>query len=436
MDGRTGNLSLELPSVCDVAIVGAGAAGLATAVFTRRLTPARSVLLLESANKPGAKILISGGGRCNVSNAVIADTDFWGGRKTIVRQILRAFPVRDTVAFFRELGIPLHEEADGKLFPDSNRARDVLDGLLREAARTGSGLVSGCRVLDVTRETGGFRVSTSRGALLATAVVLATGGCSLPKTGSDGAGLGIAERLGHTTVATTPGLAPLILLNDDGLHQELSGVSHDVELTLWVNGVADIRLTGALLWTHFGVSGPVVLNASRHWARAVLEGQKVALTANFCPGRRFEDIDARLTALAIERPKASVQAALSTELPASVAAALLSRLPIESDPVSQALAHLSRDRRRRLAHALSEWTLPVSATRGYNHAEVTAGGIALGEIDPSTMESRVCPGLFVVGEALDVDGRIGGFNFQWAWASAFVAARGIDSRESGASRES
>jgi predicted Rossmann fold flavoprotein len=398
-------------------------------VFTRRLSPARSVLLLESANKPGAKILISGGGRCNVTNAAVAETDFWGGRKTIVRQILRALPVRETIGFFRELGIPLHEEADGKLFPDSNRARDVLDGLLREVARTGAQLVSGCRVLDVTRETSGFRVSTSRGALLATTVVLATGGCSLPKTGSDGAGLGIAERLGHTTVATTPGLAPLILLNDDGLHQELSGVSHDVELTLWANGVADIRLTGALLWTHFGVSGPVVLNVSRHWARARLEGLKIELTANFCPGRRFEDIDARLTALAIERPKASVQAALSTELPASVAAALVGRLMIDSDPLSrQVLAHLSRGRRRRLAHALAEWRLPVSETRGYNHAEVTAGGIALGEIDPSTMESRVCPGLFVVGEALDVDGRIGGFNFQWAWASAFVAAQGIDSR--------
>jgi predicted Rossmann fold flavoprotein len=167
------------------------------------------------------------------------------------------------------------------------------------------------------------------------------------------------------------------------------------------------------------------LNASRHWARAVLEGKKVALTVNFCPGRRFEDIDARLTALAIERPKASVQAALSTELPASVAAALLSRLLIEPDPVSQVLAHLPRDRRRRLAHALTEWILPVSETRGYNYAEVTAGGVALSEIDPATMESRVCPGLFVVGEALDVDGRIGGFNFQWAWASAFVAAQGL-----------
>ena len=168
------------------------------------------------------------------ANAVVAATDFWGGRKTIVRQILRAFPVRDTVAFFRELGVPLHEEADGKLFPDSNRARDVLDALLRELVRTGVRLVSGCRVLDVTRETRGFRASTSLGALFAPAVVLATGGRSLPKTGSDGAGLDIAERLGHSIVATTPGLAPLILLDDDGLHRELSGVSQVVELTIWV----------------------------------------------------------------------------------------------------------------------------------------------------------------------------------------------------------
>jgi len=411
---------------CDVAIVGAGAAGLATAIFARRFAPSLRVSLFDTARKPGAKILVSGGSRCNVTNAVVSDRDFWGGRRSIVRQILRALPVSETVAFFRELGVPLHEEADGKLFPDSNRARDVLDALLRESNARGVQLLADQRVLDVARAPDGFTVSTARGDLEAAAVVLATGGRSLPKSGSDGAGYAVAERLGHTVVPTTPGLAPLLLSADapdsPAFHAELSGVAHQAELTVWIDGAAATRLTGALLWTHFGVSGPSALNASRHWARAQLERKTVAITASFCPGRTFAAVDAELTALAKDRAKASLHTALSTLVPASVAAAVLRRLAIDGESI---LAQLSRDNRRRLAHALVEWPLPITGTRGYNYAEVTAGGLALTEIDPATMESRVCPGVYLVGEILDVDGRIGGFNFQWAWATAHVAARGL-----------
>ena len=394
--------------------MGAGTAGLATAILTRRANPARSVVVLESAKKPGAKILTSGGGRCNVTNTEVTEADFWGGRPTIVRQILRAFPAAETAAFFRELGVHLHEEADGKLFPDSNRARDVLDALLRRLDVEGVPLRAGCRVHDVARAADGFDISTSLGVVHAGALVLATGGRSLPKTGSDGAGYAIAERLGHTIVPTTPGLSPLVLASEGDWHRQLSGVSHEVELTIWVNGAARIRLAGSLLWTHFGASGPVTLNLSRHWARARLEGHDVRITANLCPGLSFDQIDARLTGLADDRPKASIQAALATFLPASVAAALVRVVVVGADIE---LSHLSRGDRRRLAHALAAWTLPVSDTRGYNYAEVTAGGVALTEIDPSTMESRVCRGLYLVGEMLDVDGRIGGFNFQWAWSS-------------------
>lgn len=384
------------------------------------------VSLLDTARKPGAKILVSGGSRCNVTNAVVSEADFWGGRRTIVRQILRALPISETVTFFRELGVPLHEEADGKLFPDSNRARDVLEALLRESGDRGVRLLTGHRVLDITRASGGFTVSTSQGDLRAGAVVLATGGRSLPKTGSDGSGYAIAEKLGHTIVPTTPGLTPLLLSSDGSgsrsLHAAVSGVAHEVDLTVWVDSAAATRLSGRLLWTHFGISGPVAMNASRHWARADLEGKRVAITANFCPGRRFEDLDAHLTALAKERSRVSNHTALATLVPASVAAGLLQRLAIDGDSM---LGRLSRDDRRRLAHALVEWKMPVAGTRGYTYAEVTAGGVALTEVGPATMESRVCPGLYLVGEILDVDGRIGGFNFQWAWATGRVAARGL-----------
>jgi predicted Rossmann fold flavoprotein len=338
---------------------------------------------------------------------------------------LRAFPVDETIAFFREIGVRVHEEAGGKLFPDSNRARDVLDALLRETGRVGATLLSGQRVLDVAPAGDGFSLTTTAGGIHAKAVVLATGGQSLPKSGSDGAGFVIARRLGHTIVPPTPGLVPLVVeepADGIGLHRALAGVSQDVELTIWIDGSAATRLAGALLWTHVGVSGPVAMNASRHWLRAKLEGRTPSITVNFFPGVSFDDLDRRWTALSAERPLTILQNALAAMVPASVAAALVARLNLDG---TKPLAHLGRDDRRRLVHALVAWPLAVAGTRGYNYAEVTAGGVALSEIDPSTMESRVCAGLHLVGEILDVDGRIGGFNFQWAWSTARIAGTAL-----------
>ncbi len=409
-----------------MAIVGAGAAGLTTAIFLRERAPFASVVLLEGARKPGAKILVSGGGRCNVTNAVVTGRDFWGGSSAGIRQVLRAFTADDARAFFARLGVTLHEEADGKLFPDSNRARDILDALLNQVHRTGATLLTDHRVTDVARTDTGFAVATSRSALTARTVVLATGGCSLPKSGSDGTGHKIARSLGHSIVETTPALAPLLLdASSHSLHATLSGVAHPAELTVWVEGRVSDRLTGALLWTHFGVSGPVALNASRIWARAVLQGHVVAVTVSFLPGSRLAETDERLIALARDRPRATWTSLLMTLVPASVAAALVQACAIDpATPSSQT----SRDHRRALARALVEWPVPVTGTRGYNYAEATAGGVALDEVAASTLESRVCPGLYLTGEILDVDGRLGGFNFQWAWSSAYVAARAIAAR--------
>jgi predicted Rossmann fold flavoprotein len=405
----------------EIAVIGGGAAGLATAIFTRRLNPARSVAVLDGAKKLGAKILVSGGGRCNVTNSIVTEQDFWGGKPTIVRNILRAFAVPETVAFFEEIGISLHEEHDGKLFPDANRARDVLDALLREAGRVGVAVLTDHRVHGVLPENNRFTLVNSHGSLSADRLVIATGGRSLPKSGSDGTGYDIAQVLGHTIVPTTPALAPLTL--DAGeLHRQLSGVSHDAELTVWIDGRREVRLRGSLLWTHFGVSGPLVLNASRHWCRATLENRTVRVTLNFLPPSTFDAIDRRLTDLTASRPRAAIPTLLATFLPAAVASALVNAVGIDE---SIAASQLTRADRRRLVHALVEWTLPISGTRGYNYAEATAGGVELTEIDPSTMASRVCPGLYLVGEVLDVDGRIGGFNFQWAWSSAYVAAQAL-----------
>jgi predicted Rossmann fold flavoprotein len=414
----------DLPEFLDVAVIGAGAAGLATAIFARRAAPSLRLTVLDGAVSPGAKILVSGGGRCNVTNTVVAESDFWGGRRTIVRRVLRALPVAETVSFFQELGVPVHEEAAGKLFPDSNRARDVLIALLSGLDRSGAKLVAGTRVHSVARAARGFLLETSRGTLAARCVVLATGGRSLPKTGSDGTGYEIACALGHTLVAPTPALAPLVLDPGSayGIHHGLSGIAIDGEISIWIDGTLETRLAGALLWTHFGVSGPVVLNASRHWARAQLEGHQVRLTLNFLPRDTFADVDRHWVAAAGSRPRVSARAALAADLPDAVALAILGVLGI---PPDRTISELTREERRRLVHAVTEWPLPVVDTRGYNYAEVTSGGVGLTQIDPATMESRVCPGLFLVGEILDIDGRIGGFNFQWAWSSAYVAGRAL-----------
>ena len=405
--------------MADLVIVGGGAAGLATAIFATRHAPSMRVVCLDSARRVGAKILISGGSRCNVTNRIVTERDFWGGPARVVRSVLRAFPAPQAAAFFADLGVALHEEEDGKLFPDTNRARTVLDALLDEMHRVGAELYSGERVTDVVRDREGFVVTSSSRCYRARAVVLATGGRSLPKTGSDGAGYELAARLGHGYVDTTPALAPLVLVGDR--HTALSGISHPVRLTVHVHGGRTTHLDGALLWTHFGASGPVVLNASRHWHRARLEGRAVKVLLNLCPGETFESLETWLREQESTRPRALVTTVLATRLPATVAAAWTR----DGDLVEQTLAHLSRESRRHLIRALLASPLEVCNSRGYNFAEATAGGIPLEEIDPARMESRRCAGLYLVGEMLDVDGRLGGFNFQWAWSSAWVAGRAI-----------
>jgi predicted Rossmann fold flavoprotein len=413
---------------CDVLIVGAGAAGLATAIFSRRNNPSLRVLLVDGAKMPGAKILVSGGGRCNVTNRVVTERDYWGGPAPIIRRVLRALPVDDTVRFFEAAGVSLHEEHDGKLFPDSNRARDVLDALLLQAGIYGVERQWPRRVASILRRGHHLVATTDDGDITATRVVIATGGQSLPKTGSDGAGFQIARALGHTIVPPTPALAPLMLARDDlpetgsSMHAALSGVAVDATLTIWIDGRVAQRLRESLLWTHFGISGPVALNTSRHWLRASLEQQAVAVTASFVPDASYDDIEHLWLERARDKPLTTVATTLATLVPASLATAMLQRLTI--DPALP-LAELRRDDRRPLTRGLTEWPLLVSGSRGYNYAEATAGGVDLREIDPKAMASRKCPGLYLVGEVLDVDGRIGGFNFQWAWSSAAAAASAL-----------
>jgi predicted Rossmann fold flavoprotein len=400
---------------CNLAVIGAGAAGLAAAIFAAEAGQ-NGIVVLDGAAKIGAKILISGGGRCNVTHDVVRPDDFNGARP-IVRNILAAFDEQATVRWFASLGVPLKREDTGKLFPVSDSARTVLDALLQRCAALGVAVRSHHRVADVVQSAdASFKVVHQHGALQAAQVIMATGGCSVPRTGSNGGGWEIVRRLGHTVIPPFPALVPLVL--QGGFHTALSGLSSLIELSTFADGALIDRRTGSLLWTHFGISGPVVMDASRHWVIADARRQRVEMRCNFLPGHDFERVERMLIDAAAARPRAAVQRLVAERLPDRLAAALLASAGIDR---AARIAHLSRPQRRVLVHTLTAFVLPVVRARGWDFAEVTAGGVPLAEIDYRTMASRKVRGLYLVGEMLDCDGRIGGFNFQWAWSTGYLA---------------
>ena len=413
-----------LPSTSDsvdLAVIGAGAAGLAASIFAAEAAAAPlRIVLLDGATRIGAKILIAGGGRCNVTHEVVRPEDFNGSRP-VVRNVLAAFGVEATVRWFESMGVALKREATGKLFPVSDRAATVLEALLNRCRALGIDIRTGHRVSGIaTLDGDGFAIEHTQGSLRARRVVLAAGGRSVPQTGSDGSGYPLAQGLGHTVTPTFPGLVPLVLGPGPFDFAALSGVSHEAEIATRASGKVVDRRTGSLLWTHFGASGPVAMDASRHWVGARLSGAEAELRCSFLPGETVESAESWIDNAAGAEPRRGVPAWLAGRLPERVAAAVVAAAGIPGD---RRLSQLSREHRRSLARALCGLVLPVTRERGWNYAEVTAGGVPLDEIDYRTMRSRKTPGLHLAGEILDCDGRIGGFNFQWAWATGFLAGR-------------
>lgn len=407
----------------DVAVVGAGAAGLAASIFAAEAATkdgrARRIVLLDGAKTIGAKILVSGGGRCNVTHEVVSPIDFFGNRH-IIKNVLAALSVEQTVTWFASLGVELKREETGKLFPVTDKARTILHALVNRCHTLGAHIRPDHRVIDIKKSPeAGFILQHSQGTLRAEKVILATGGRSIPKSGSDGFGYSLARRLGHHVTATVPALVALTL-DDRMFHKSLSGLSQEVELTTGVKGRVLYRQTGSLLWTHFGISGPAVMNASRFWTLGREQGEPVEVYGNFLPGQTQEQAKSWLMEQTANNPRRSLLKTWTQQIPGRFAEALCSH--IECDPKT-AVAQLSRIDRDRLLVALTRFKFPVSQDRGWNHAEITAGGVPLEEINYQTMESRSVPGLYLIGEILDCDGRIGGFNFQWAWATGLLAGR-------------
>jgi predicted Rossmann fold flavoprotein len=396
-----------------IAVVGAGAAGLMAAIAAARA--GGRVVVVDGARTLGAKILISGGGRCNVTHHAVDETAFSGSTPAAIRKVLRRFDVRETVRFFADLGVTLKREETGKLFPVTDRARTVLDALLRAARDAGVEIVHPWRVASVERGASGFTLVSPDGLRRdAARVVLATGGKSIPKSGSDGRGYAIARGLGHTvTDLVLPALVPL-LLADGHFLRGLSGLA--AEATVAVRAGTGRRLasfTGPVLCTHAGLSGPAILDVSRHLLVARAFDPAAGLAVSWTSGATADALDQELRTMgALTAARLLQERGLPERLARALCAAVDPAVPGH---------RLTREGRLALARAAAELRVPVTGDAGFDFAEVTAGGVPLRELDLRTLESRTCPGLYVCGEICDVDGRIGGFNFQWAWASGHVA---------------
>ena len=396
-----------------VAVIGAGAAGSMAAIFAA--SAGAETLLLESTRDGGRKILISGGGRCNILPARVDERRFvTDSSPNTLRKILRSWPLPEQVAFFeRELNLPLvEEEESGKLFPVSNRARDVRDGLLALAARRGVRFMPKTTVVGIAPTSNGWSVeSDSAPPLSVEAVVVASGGLSVPATGSDGRGLVLLAQLGHTIHPTYPALTPVVA--EPAPFGGLAGISLPVTVTARDDG-RSATATGGFLFTHRGYSGPAVLDVSHVLVRSRINGESGARLVVQWTRRDEADWEAAL------KPEGTgtVAGLLRRELPERLAVAIAAMADI---PTSRTLAQLRRDERLRLIEALVRGDLRWTADEGYKKAEVTGGGVSLAEIDTRTMESRRHPGLFLCGEVLDAFGPIGGFNFQWAWATGRAA---------------
>lgn len=399
----------------DVAVVGAGAAGLMAGIWAGRTGRCRSVLLLDGARTLGAKILVSGGGRCNVTHDVVEESAYAGSSRHAIRKVLRRFDAAQTVAFFRALGVELKREETGKLFPVTDRARTVLDALLLAARQAGAEIRHPWRVESVERGGTGFRLEGPAGTLEARRLILATGGMALPKSGSDGQGYELAKSLGHTlTPQVFPALVALTLAEGCYL-RALSGITLPARLEVRSGGGRRLAaFTDSTLCTHFGISGPAAMDISRHLQAAQFEDPQARLFLSWLPEEKAETLDARLRDLRGQ----TVLRFLVERLPERLARAVCAEAGVDPATAGHALA---RERRRALVAALVDAPLPVTGNRGFAAAETTAGGVPLAEVRVETMESRCCPGLHLCGEILDVDGRIGGYSFQWAWASGHVA---------------
>ncbi|WP_300320444.1 NAD(P)/FAD-dependent oxidoreductase [Idiomarina sp.] len=384
----------------DVIVIGAGAAGLHCAAHAAKR--GKSVLVLDHAKQAGKKILISGGGRCNFTNMYAGPDNFLSSNPHFCKSALSRYTQWDFIGLVAEYGIPYHEKTLGQLFCDDS-AKDIVRMLMSECDRYGARVQLRTEIVSVDFDDG-YCVGTSRGEYRSEKLVVACGGLSMPKLGATPLGYQIAEQFGHSIVPVRAGLVPFTLQEEDKERfAELSGVA--VPVTAEAN---DGYFREAMLFTHRGVSGPAILQVSSYWQ----PGE--AVTINLLP-----DLDAYewLKDQQKQQPKTQLNTVLQAHFPKRVVTALAEH---HQWPLSNKLADTSNAQFQTIADNLNRWQLKPNGTEGYRTAEVTLGGVNVDKVSSKTMESKKQPGLYFIGEVLDVTGWLGGFNFQWAWSSGFA----------------
>ena len=387
-------------------VIGAGAAGLMCAITAGQR--GRRVLVLERANKPGKKILMSGGGRCNFTNMYVEPDNFLSENPHFCKSALSRYTQWDFIDLVCQYGIGYHEKTLGQLFCDDS-SKDILNMLLDEAAKAGVVLKTQCEITQVSFEDG-YQLQASMGEIKAKSVVVASGGLSIPTLGGSDFGYQLAEQFGHTLVPLRPALVPFTFT--DGfklLSEKLSGVSVRARISART-GVKEQSFLENILFTHRGLSGPAVLQISSYWR----EGQGV--TVDLLPEANCQEFLVEQKQL---QPKALLRTVLSQLLPRKLVLAL--EIMWWSEQAEKPLAELPELLLSEIADKIHGWQLKPSGTEGYRTAEVTLGGVDTDAVSSKTMESLKQPRLYFVGEVLDVTGHLGGFNFQWAWASGYAA---------------
>lgn len=394
-----------------VIVIGGGAAGLMAAISAARA--GAKVTILEHMEKPGKKLLVTGNGRCNLTNLSMKDENlFRSNHPELVKRSLSLFMPEDTLKFFKSLGV-LTYDREGYVYPLTNQAVTVADGLIRQACHLGVTIKSREHVLDIHRSDEGWKVATQTWSYPCDCVILAAGSQAAPATGSDGSGYTLAKSLDLTMVPVIPGLVPLKIR--ENFSRKISGLRMKAELTLFLDGVETARERGELQWTDYGISGIVTFQLSRYGLRALEEGQQVSMVADCLPDYGVSELMEYLNEL-YAQGKHTPTELLSGIYPVKFLNLLLE---LSKQKGNQKLKNISQ--LLPLIEKSKHMTMTITGSKGMEAAQICGGGVAMTEINPDTMEVIKAPGLYLAGELLDVDGACGGYNLQWAWTSGYLA---------------